>query len=279
MVTSLTLALLTHYLIEFNTVPLPDTERKILHNLAQAAHCAAQGKVGSGFDIAAAVYGTHLYRRFSPSVLSSLPEANSASFASALKDCVEDDPKVWDTEIDETRVKLPEGYSLVMCDVDCGSSTVSMVKSVLAWKAKEPVTAKNLWDEMQMCNEILLDRLSSSTPDMLEISRAFKTIRANIREMGEKSGVPIEPPEQTKLLDAVGEVEGVVGGVVPGAGGYDAIVLLVKDDEETTGRLEKFLEKWSKDTGGNVKLLGAKGELEGARVEENIEGLYGELVK
>jgi phosphomevalonate kinase len=37
-----------------------------------------------------------------------------------------------------------------------------------------------------------------------------------MREMGEASGVPIEPPSQTKLLDAVSEVEGVVGAGVPG---------------------------------------------------------------
>ena len=59
-----------------------------------------------------------------------------------------------------------------------------------------------------------------------------KTNRALIREMTAKSKVPIEPPQQTKLLDACKEVEGVVGGVVPGAGGYDAIVLLVEDREE-----------------------------------------------
>lgn len=32
-------------------------DRKIVHNLAQLAHAAAQGKIGSGFDVAAAVYG------------------------------------------------------------------------------------------------------------------------------------------------------------------------------------------------------------------------------
>lgn len=29
----------------------------IIHNLAQLAHAVAQGKIGSGFDVAAAVYG------------------------------------------------------------------------------------------------------------------------------------------------------------------------------------------------------------------------------
>jgi phosphomevalonate kinase len=29
----------------------------LLHNVAQIAHCAAQGKIGSGFDVSCAVCG------------------------------------------------------------------------------------------------------------------------------------------------------------------------------------------------------------------------------
>jgi phosphomevalonate kinase len=43
-------------------------DRRVLHNLAQLAHAVAQGKIGSGFDVAAAVYGTQTYKRFSPEV-------------------------------------------------------------------------------------------------------------------------------------------------------------------------------------------------------------------
>lgn len=75
----------------------------------------------------------------------------------------------------------------------------------------------------------------------------FQEIREKMREMGTLSGVPIEPPEQTRLLDACVSVSGVIGGGVPGgeefilsfllslndifltAGGYDAIWLLVFD--------------------------------------------------
>ncbi len=44
-------------------------------------------------------------------------------------------------------------------------------------------------------------------------------------EMGEGAGVPIEPPEQTKLSDATLELEGVAMAGVPGAGGYDAVII------------------------------------------------------
>ena len=41
----------------------------------------------------------------------------------------------------------------------------------------------------------------------------------------------IEPDEQSNILDAVCKVKGVLGGVVPGAGGYDAICMLVASAE------------------------------------------------
>merc|ERR1712227_884010 len=38
--------------------------------MGQVIHSIAQGKVGSGFDVASAVYGSHVYERFSKEVMS-----------------------------------------------------------------------------------------------------------------------------------------------------------------------------------------------------------------
>jgi len=268
--TAFTGALLCHYLSDSQFAISSTKGKAVLHNLAQAAHCAAQGKVGSGFDIGTAVYGTCIYRRFSPAILSGLGEPTSANFAQELRNLVEDADKElkWDTEIKKDDVRIPEGMALVMCDVDCGSETVGMVKRVLDWRKQDPLGAKIIWDQLQRENEALAKRLLSGVPS--ELKESFLAIRAHIRDMGARSGVPIEPPEQTALLDAViGGVNGVYGGVVPGAGGYDAIVLLVKDDEETTSELCGFLKEWSASKGENVKLLGVKGEMEGVRREED----------
>ncbi|KAH8593465.1 ribosomal protein S5 domain 2-type protein [Bisporella sp. PMI_857] len=269
LVTAFTGAILSHYLPATQFSLDSEQGRARLHNLAQAAHCAAQGKVGSGFDVAAAVYGTCVYRRFSPSILSSLGEPSSQGFATRVRQIVDNtssDHK-WDTQISKGGITIPKDMALVMCDVDCGSQTVSMVKKVLEWRKSDAEGSKALWDELQLSNDTLASTLSSGTPPQLEA--AFASIREKIRDMGTRSGVPIEPPEQTELLDALTSgVSGVAGGVVPGAGGYDAIVLLVQDDEETKSDIEKFLVKWSEEKKGNVKLLGAKGELEGARSED-----------
>lgn len=268
LVTSLTAALLTHYLPKALFDISSPHGKRTLHNLAQAAHCAAQGKVGSGFDVAAAVYGSCTYRRFSPDILSSIPEAGAPGFADKLAAVVDREP--WDVEVasGEDDLVMPSGVALRMCDVDCGSQTVGMVRKVLAWRSEDAEKAKELWDDLQKRNEALASTLKAGATT--EIANKVGSVRELVREMGRLSDVPIEPETQTQLLDALSELDGVYGGVVPGAGGFDALALLVKDDEETKKKVDEFLMRWSSEKGGRVRMLDVKGEMDGVR-KENLD--------
>lgn len=205
-----------------------------------------------------------MYRRFSPSILSSIPEAGAAGFAEKLVSVI--DKEAWDVEVEGEDLALPAGVALLMCDVDCGSQTVGMVKKVLAWRAEDSGQSLQLWDSLQSRNENLASALQQSDLDGLPAK--VESIRELIRKMGQLSDVPIEPESQTVLLDAISQVDGVYGGVVPGAGGFDALALLVKDDASTKARLEEFLAKWSSEKASKVKLLSVKGEMEGAKRED-----------
>jgi phosphomevalonate kinase len=264
LVTALTAALLNHRLPASLFDITTESGKNTLHNLAQAAHCAAQGKVGSGFDVAAAVFGSCLYRRFSPSILNGLPEPGSAGFSESIVSLVEDQSK-WDVEVREDGINIPSGVVLRMCDVDCGSQTVGMVKKVLQWRDSNPEVSRGLWNTLQERNENLAQVLQSG--QLEQIAPSITRIRELIREMGQGSGVPIEPDSQTELLDALAQLDGVYGGVVPGAGGFDALALLMKDDEATLSEVESFLASWSKIKEGRVRLLSVKGEMEGVRAE------------
>jgi phosphomevalonate kinase len=78
LITSLVSALLIHLgVIPQDALKENDNDgRRLAHNLAQYVHCLAQGKIGSGFDVSAAVFGSHLYTRFSPEVLQDLMDDN-----------------------------------------------------------------------------------------------------------------------------------------------------------------------------------------------------------
>ena len=68
LITSLVTSLLLHFSVISQTefTEGPSRGRTLAHNLAQFVHCLAQGKVGSGFDVSAAVFGSKLYTRFDP---------------------------------------------------------------------------------------------------------------------------------------------------------------------------------------------------------------------
>ncbi|KAL9058085.1 MAG: hypothetical protein Q9162_001947 [Coniocarpon cinnabarinum] len=274
LVTALTGAVLEFYSSQVRGLrqkPLED--RACLHRLAQLAHCAAQGKVGSGFDVASAVFGSCIYKRFSPSIPEQVGPLNDASFGEHLARVVQDDT-IWDYEINSHRkVSIPHGLKLVMCDVDCGSQTPGMVKQVLKWRSENQVVADRVWDELQRWNDELADRLHGISEwqedqSFAGLSDNIQQVRRLLRTMSSQAKVPIEPEEQTELLDACSAVPGVIGGVVPGAGGYDAITLLIEDDENTSTGLVKLLESWKFGKhGGKVRLLATRGEMEGVRVE------------
>ena len=245
LVTTLTAALLIHHLprkIDLSS----DRGLSYVHNLAQAAHSAAQGKIGSGFDVASAVYGSCIYRRFSLEILMSLGEDGSPNFAARLQEVVEDacSSAKWDVHIDKRGATMPSGLRLVMCDVDHGSPTPGMVKRVLSWRHEKPEESNELWANLQTQNDAFADELRrlhhSNHHGYEELRSRISKIRSLIKQMSELSNVPIEPPEQSRLLDACCSIEGVIGGVVPGAGGFDAIALLIEDRKPVLDELEQL---------------------------------------
>jgi phosphomevalonate kinase len=61
-----------------------------------------------------------------------------------------------------------------------------------------------------------LDSLDEVQEKLLRLYENFENVRRLIRDMSEKSNVPIEPSEQTKLLDACMGRPGVIMAGVPG---------------------------------------------------------------
>ncbi|KAJ3154531.1 phosphomevalonate kinase [Geranomyces michiganensis] len=295
MITSLVGAVLAH----FGAIQLPPpnpaaSQRKtdapslrLVHNTAQLAHCIAQGNVGSGFDVSAAVYGSHRYRRFSPTVLSTYIKQQAARTsideAPAVLSVVDPADGVWDNEIEP--FSLPPRFALTLADIDAGSSTPRLVSKVLEWRKQEPEKANALWSHLGAQNselEALLRQLSQLAEEnrprydavvdflaphkaanweqldvashqgvdlqivrvFIAVHSSFLKIRSLLREMSAATQVPIEPAEQTRLLDACMDVPGIIMAGVPGAGGFDAIFCIALSDAARTN-VETVWQKWT----------------------------------
>ena len=88
LVTAFVAVLCLHYNLIDKDASSPKTKH-IVHALAQFSHCIIQGKIGSGFDISAAVYGSHSYLRFDkmtlePFMNAFLRDPQTVDFASLL---------------------------------------------------------------------------------------------------------------------------------------------------------------------------------------------------
>ncbi|KAH7277850.1 hypothetical protein KP509_38G011400 [Ceratopteris richardii] len=231
---------------------------EIVHAISQAAHSLAQGKIGSGFDVSAAVFGSQRYVRFSPQVLSCAQDGTKfMPLPEVARDLLKQD---WDTERRE--FSLPPSLQLIVGEPGFGGShTPSMVGAIQRWRKSDPVKAEALWSELGHCNtevekwlsvlkklakdnaheyETTLQACDDCTPEQwikncqgdlnsevvkaLSATRdAFLKVRALLRQLGEAAGVPVEPPPQTALLDTTMAMKGVLFAGVPGAGGFDAV--------------------------------------------------------
>lgn len=124
---------------------------------------------------------------------------------------------------------------------------------------------------------------------MKQLATDFLKIRAHLQEMGSLSDVPIEPKEQTRLLDACMDIEGVVMAGVPGgksihvyqnelwmlrlfaAGGYDAIFCIVIS-QDAKAQVHSLWQSWKEL---NVGPLLAQADDKGmeAVALESVDGL------
>jgi phosphomevalonate kinase len=111
-----------------------------IHNLAQICHCHAQGKVGSGFDVFSAMFGTLVYRRYPKCLLPHLlhqlehnHDQHGSSGATLLTKLVE--LEGWNNDMVTLLPLLCLGdIQLVVADVRGGSESPRMATSVLKWK-------------------------------------------------------------------------------------------------------------------------------------------------
>ncbi|PVV03877.1 hypothetical protein BB560_001630 [Smittium megazygosporum] len=214
-------------------------DREILDFLSQYAHCTAQGKIGSGFDISAAIFGTQIYRRFTAEDLVPKPDMNESDF---LLEFVNGSKKL---DSEATSVCIPPLFTLMLADVNAGSNTPSMVKKVLEWRKNDP-------------NNLNL---------------SIYKIRKCLKKIGELAGVPIEPDEQSKLIDSCIEIPGVIMAGVPGAGGYDAIFCLILTKEPI-----QELKKLFKMEFTNVNDLGCHQDDQGCLYVDQNESYVSELL-
>ncbi|KNH04791.1 phosphomevalonate kinase-like protein [Perkinsela sp. CCAP 1560/4] len=255
------------------TSPEIDSEafRNEIHFVSQMTHNLAQGKVGSGFDVCCAVFGSGVYTRYSPDLflgcdftedftpnfklvdtfdtfLRTTREAvMSHSPRDGLRKCMGNEFFDFTFEPlttsardicspDSPPAAPPHNVYLLLIASTKSTSTVGMVSAFSAAKS----SLKDLYESLLHANEEfvaiwreLLKGASNERPQLLQ-HRAhfvFRLIRSYLKEIGNIAGIPVEPDASTRVLNAIEAVDGVICAGCPGSGGHDAMFVLVDSQD------------------------------------------------
>lgn len=234
-----------------------------VHRLSQYAHFRAQGKVGSGFDIAAACFGAIQYVRYSPGLIKDVPETvDDASLMKVLDGA-------WDYRI--TPMPIPKGWVMAFGNfVGVSTATVSMAKLLGDWKAANPDEYTKRMSVINQENAKAINALAdiNSKGDSAERRFAFKAAfdasRVLTRDLMALAKAPYELPVHTALIEASG-ANGAFVCRLPGGGGDDGIAALCASQADKL-RLEKFWSNYAAKPTQPVQ-LGVSNE--GVRVESD----------
>ena len=241
-----------------------EENKDLIHKIAQFAHSKAQGKVGSGFDVAASTYGGHSYIRYSPAIIKEVPDDPSIEQVLSVID------KGWDYSAQP--LELPPKFLVAIGNfIGESASTSEMVKKINAFKEAQPEQYKQLMAELNAANQLVItalaaiNKLAVENPEKykLALKAALRKRKSKIAEgldyelqlfndfrgefdkgrlltkkLGELSSAPVEPPEYSELIERTKE-NGAFVAKLPGAGGGDAIAAICLS-KKTKQKVEDF---------------------------------------
>ncbi len=215
-------------------------EDDALHKLAQLAHSVATGKVGSGFDVAAAMHGSIVYRRYSPTIISELPKELAGTDLQKLV------KRTWDYKV-ERRVMPNMFLSTFSNFVGSSMQTSTSVSRVFEFKKQDPERYNRIISGIAKEDEIAASALKAIDEgggveyNLSLFGEAFENGRLLTKKLGELSGCDIEPDDLSAYIEET-KKNGAFVSKLPGSGGRDALACLCKNKEDYL-KLKRFLER------------------------------------
>jgi len=215
-------------ILNFHDVDISTKESKdIIYKLSAIAHYVAQGKVGSAFDIAASTYGgITVYKRFDPKWLFSELETKT------IKEVAEQNWPYFSAE----NLTIPEDFILDIAWTKESALTVNMVKEMNSFSTSNPDEYKRIYDEIAENVKNIINSWNSKEEIILLLNKN----EILLRELTEKSGVPIEIPS-LRLMSEIAQKYGA--GKLSGAGGGDCGIAITFNKNDS----EKIREEWKQN--------------------------------
>lgn len=202
-----------------------------IYKISAISHYLAQGKVGSGFDVAASTFGgIVVYKRFAPEWLEK--QINSGR---DLEKIIEVPWPGFSIE----RLSQSGGMEILVGWTGKSSSTADMIKKMNGWKGNNRAEYEKIISAIKGVVEGLISAWKAG-----DRNKILKSVRENerwLRVLGKKSGVNIE----TRTLRALSVIADEAGGAgkLSGAGGGDCGIALSFGRRQSAEIRKKWKEK------------------------------------
>lgn len=209
--------------LSYHEVP---PEKELVFKLSSLAHYLAQGKIGSGFDIAASTFGgVFSYTRFDPDWL-------MRSYEDMPVDQLVSE--TW-PGFGVTSLAVPEGFVFSVGWTKKSAFTSEMVKEMRKFKTQNPALYERIISQIADITRELIKRIDEPEAySLLEKNRELLLV------LSEASGVEIETPELAKLAEIARENGGY--GKLSGAGGGDCGIAVTFDKSKA----DRIKSDWTK---------------------------------
>jgi phosphomevalonate kinase len=233
---AMTVALLAAMQGAAGILAVSEEDRSSLFRTGMDAHCLAQGKTGSGTDIAAATWGGTLLYQVSPLSSSDVPNAPAEP------------------------IEVPADLHLLTVWTGKPASTRELVGNVQDYKSREPERYRRAIDEMAAVAAAGVHAFTGC--DTAAFLRAVADYGSAMQHLGEISDTPVYSAEHRELAHIVHDAGAIYK--PSGSGGGDAGIVLAPSPE-IIQRAASAIHQ------AGFKLLNSKIAARGVRIEREGE--------
>ena len=237
----------------------------------------SQNKIGSCFDIISSLFGSQIFIQVQNNIFLNSPFNLNSETISKINNLLE----YLKTSYIPNILYLNENNKylqnkIFFISIEIGSDTRIFVKKVLEYankKKKNKLYDDELFTQLNELNENIINIILkdfNKDKDYILLKENCIKYRSILRKLSEESKVDIEPNILTPLLDDLINLNDIIYAICPGAGGYDSIIIMAKENTNKSDLIKKIndlIDKFNREN--KDKKLDIKANLLDVNISKN----------
>jgi phosphomevalonate kinase len=245
-------AIITAILAYHNIVDInKQNDKELIFKLAILAHYFGQGKIGSGFDVAASTFGGVIkYKRFDPDWLQNNLKNAQGQITKVLS-------KNWPI-LEHNKISIPKDFVLFVAFTGTSASTRKLIAEIKDFKKNNPLDYQKIVNDIKTVTEGLITSLRND--NKLETLKLLDKNRELLHKLSDACSCSLEIDAHRLMSEIAGKYDAV--SKFSGAGGGDCSIGVTFNPQTA----ELILNEWQKY---NFTPIDVKISEEGVKIEKN----------